>query len=58
MANANPANRKPKQEEVADKPAAPIIEYYGEGAKEVKFEVDPNAKIIRVYGDGRIVTDY
>lgn len=36
----------------------PQIEYYGEGADKVKFTVDKNARLIRVFGDGRIMIDY
>lgn len=36
----------------------PIIEYFGEGANKVKFTVEPNATLIRVYADGRILIDY
>ena len=36
----------------------PIIEFYGEGAKDVKFNIEPNATRIRVYADGRVLTDY
>lgn len=58
MADAKPArlgkNEKPKAEE----PKAPIIEYIGEGAKDIKFEVDPRATLIRVKANGIILVDY
>jgi len=50
MAKANPAT-----EVVTGKPN---IQYYGEGAKDVKFEVDPRATLIRVYGTGVVLVDY
>ena len=57
MADAKPANLAP------EKPAKkesnkPEIQYFGEGADKVKFEIDPNAKLIRVYGSGVVLTDY
>lgn len=57
MARANPAN-KPQPNEAETEKKGPIIEYYGEGANDVKFNTDPNATRIRVYADGRILTDY
>lgn len=56
MAKANPV--KLGEATPVDKPAKPVIEYYGEGARDVKFEIDPKAVLIKVYGDGRIVMDY
>ena len=55
MANAKPARLvdEPKEEQ-----KAPKIEYYGEGADKVKFEIDPKAKLIRVYANGIILVDY
>jgi len=64
MARANPANKpQPNEAETEKKEPIilkkePIIEYYGEGAKDVKLNIDPNATRIRVYADGRILTDY
>lgn len=62
MADANPAMAAPKRkkEEGASAPSsnAPKIEYVGEGADKIKFQVDPKAKLIRVYADGRILVDY
>lgn len=55
MARAKP---QPQAEVKAPEQTKPVIEYYGDGAKDVKFEIDPKASLIRVYGDGRIVTDY
>lgn len=59
MAKANPASstpaEKPKKETKADEPQ---IEYYGEESWEVDFEVDPKAKLIRVYGNGMVLVDY
>ena len=57
MARANPAN-KPQPNETEIEKKEPLIEYFGEGAKDVKFLIDPNATRIRVYADGRILTDY
>lgn len=57
MANANPSkvgNTTPPKEQ-SDKP---VIQYIGEGADKIKFEVDPKAKLIRVYSDGMILVDY
>jgi len=60
VANANPASAAPKKEakETKASPSNPPIEYVGEGADKVKFTVDPKAKLIRVYADGRILVDY
>ena len=58
MARANPAN-KPQPNDVAEtEQKEPIIEYFGEGAEDVKFNIDPNATRIRVYATGLILTDY
>lgn len=55
MANAKPARLtdEPKQTN-----KAPEIQYFGEGADKVKFEIDPKATLIRVYGNGVILVDY
>ena len=58
MARANPANKPQPNETENDNKQEPIIEYFGEGAQDVKFNSDPNATLIRVYSDGRILTDY
>ena len=66
MARANPANKpQPNDAAETEQNAAetenkqePIIEFYGEGAKDVKFNIDPNATRIRVYATGLILTDY
>jgi hypothetical protein len=57
MAAAKPANRQPKE---ADQQTSngPEIEYFGEGAEDVKFDIDPKAVRIRVYAEGRILIDY
>lgn len=52
------ANKPQPNEAETDSKKEPIIEYYGEGAKDVKLNIDPNATRIRVYADGRILTDY
>jgi len=59
MARANPAN-KPQQNDAAEteNKQEPIIEFYGEGAEDVKFNIDQNATRIRVYATGLILTDY
>lgn len=59
MADANPAMKaeEPSKKTVA-KSSKPNIEYYGEGADKVKFEVDPKATLIRVYGNGIVLVDY
>lgn len=69
MAKANPASAVPKetpQEVSQEQPKAtekvakggPKIEYFGKGAENVKFTVDPRATSIRVYANGLILTDY
>ena len=58
MARANPANKPQPNDAAETEQNEPIIEYFGEGAKDVKFNIDPNATRIRVYADGRILTDY
>ena len=72
MANANPATKaeepttevqttesvaapKPKK---AKEASGPKIEYFGEGAEQVAFEVDQQAKLIRVYSTGMVLVDY
>ena len=59
MARANPAN-KPQPNDAAEtaNKQEPIIEFYGEGAEDVKFNIEPNATRIRVYATGLILTDY
>lgn len=57
MARANPAN-KPQPNEAETEQNEPIIEYFGEGAEDVKFNIDPNATRIRVYATGLILIDY
>ena len=58
MADAKPANLAPEEPKKKDKAAKPEIQYFGEGADKVKFEIDPNAKLIRVYGSGVVLVDY
>lgn len=58
MARANPANKPQPNDAVETEQNAPIIEYFGEGAEDVKFDIDPNATRIRVYASGLILTDY
>lgn len=58
MARANPANKPQPNEAVETEQNEPIIEYFGEGAKDVEFNSDPNATRIRVYASGLILTDY
>lgn len=56
MANANPVEiNKP---EVKKEVGKPDIQYFGAGADKIKFEVDPKAKLIRVYADGLVLVDY
>lgn len=57
MADANPAMKveTPKKSAKENKPE---IQYFGEGADKVKFEVDPKAALIRVYGNGIVLVDY
>lgn len=59
MARANPAN-KPQLNDAAEteNKQEPIIEFYGEGAEDVKLNIDQNATRIRVYATGLILTDY
>ena len=59
MARANPANKpQPNDAAETENTQEPIIEFHGEGAKDVKFNIEPNATLIRVYEDGRILIDY
>lgn len=59
MARANPANKpQPNDAAETENKQEPIIEFYGEGAEDVKFNIDPNATRIRVYATGLILTDY
>ena len=58
MARANPANKPQPNDTAETEQNEPIIEFYGEGAKDVKFNIDPNATRLRVYADGRVLTDY
>ena len=59
MARANPANKpQPNDAAETENKQEPIIEFYGEGAKDVKFNIDPNASLIRVYEEGPVQTDY
>lgn len=59
MARANPANKpQPNDGDETENKQEPIIEFYGEGAEDVKFNIDPNATRIRVYATGLILTDY
>lgn len=58
MANANPVAPGTKDVPVVDKSAKPEIQFFGEGADKVKFEVDPKAKLMRVYANGMILVDY
>ena len=59
MARANPANKpQPNDEAETENKQKPIIEFYGEGAEDVKFNIDQNATSIRVYATGLILTDY
>lgn len=55
MANAKPARLT---DEPKDENKKPEIQYFGEGADKVKFEVDPKAKLIRVYANGVVLVDY
>lgn len=61
MVKPDPVSAAPKKELKEPKvvPQLPSnIEYIGVGAEKVKFTVDPRAKNIRVYADGRILVDY
>lgn len=59
MARANPANKSQSNDAAeTENKQEPIIEFYGEGAEDVKFNIDPNAARIRVYATGLILTDY
>ena len=59
MARANPANKpQPNDAAETENKQEPIIEYFGEGAEDVKFNIDQNATRIRVYATGLILTDY
>lgn len=58
MARANPANKSQPNDTAETEQNEPVIEYFGEGAKDVEFNIDPNATRIRVYATGLILTDY
>ena len=59
MSRANPANKpQPNDAAETENKQEPIIEFYGEGAKDVEFTIDQNATRIRVYATGLILTDY
>ena len=59
MARANPANKpQPNDGAETENKQEPIVEFYGEGAEDVKFNIEPNATRIRVYATGLILTDY
>ena len=58
MARANPANKPQPNDTAETEQKEPIIEFYGEGAKDVEFTIDQNATRIRVYATGLILTDY
>lgn len=36
----------------------PVIEYFGEGAEDLKVEIDPKAIHVRVYSTGLVISDY
>jgi hypothetical protein len=55
VANAKPARLV---DEPKDEKKKPEIQYFGEGAEKVKFEVEPNATLIRVYANGMVLVDY
>ena len=64
MARANPANKSQSNDvgEIENNnnnnKQEPIIEYFGEGAEDMKVNIEPNATRIRVYASGLILTDY
>ena len=59
MARANMANKaQPNDGADIENKQEPIIEFYSEGAENVKFNIDQNATRIRVYATGLILTDY
>lgn len=59
MARANPANKSQSNDvDETENKKEPIIEFYGDGAEDVKFNIDQNATRIRVYATGLILTDY
>ena len=59
MARANQANKSQSNDvDETENKQEPIIEFYGEGAKDVEFTIDQNATRIRVYATGLILTDY
>jgi hypothetical protein len=57
VADAKPASKveTPKK---SVKETKPEIQFFGEGADKIKFEVDQNARLIRVYGNGIVLVDY
>lgn len=54
----NRKNNDPIPTKPDDSQTGPVIEYFGDGAENVKFEADPKAKTIHVFNDGRILTFY
>ena len=59
MARANQANKSQSNDvDETENKQEPIIEFYGEGAEDVKFNIEPNATRLRVYATGLILTDY
>ena len=59
MARANQANKSQSNDvDETENKQEPIIEFYGDGAEDVKFNIDQNATRIRVYATGLILTDY
>lgn len=50
--------QQPQPDTQAPETNKPVIQYFGEGAENVKFEIDPRAVLIKVYADGRISVDY
>lgn len=50
------AKRKPKEPEEGAV-TEPLIEYFGEGAEHVQFNINPQAKRYRVFANGRVLED-
>lgn len=56
MAKAKPSNLGAEDAPVEKK--EPEIQFFGEGADKIQFEIDPKARLIRVYNSGVVLVDY
>lgn len=60
MARPKRTSETPQIPEVTTQEQAnqPKVEFYGEGAEQVKFTIDPKATRIRVFNHGLVLYDY